>query len=485
MTADILFAVFYGAVLLSLFAYGANGYILLLYRRRFTPPEPAAPEPEAPERWPHVTVQLPVYNERDVVARILRSAAALRYAGQLDIQLLDDSTDDTVGIAARAIEELGVEGNRIKHIHRKDREGFKAGALARGLEQTNADLILILDADFVPPPDFLERAVPMFTSERTACVQTRWGHLNRSERSLTAGQALGIDVHFYVEQQARAAAGWPVAFNGSGGLWRREAIVDAGGWSADTLTEDLDLSYRAWLRGWKTVYADHIECPAEVPPRMSAFKAQQRRWARGSTSTAKKLLGAIWRSPASIGAKLQATLHLTHYTVHPLILASAVLAVPLGMVAPYHSRWWSLLPLLAMATGGPIAMAVAAFSEEKDTTRPLVREIAALMLLGTGLALSNTLAVFAGLFFRHGVFERTPKGGSGSSYFSASDRLGIAEVLCGLACLVLTIWLVGRGVFVMAPFLLLYAAGLGTVGFQTLREGTSSKVIAQTKEIEA
>lgn len=478
MTAEIIFAALYGAVLLALFAYGANGYVLLFFRRRFK-----APAPQVPERWPHVCVQLPVYNERDVVARVLRSAAALRYPGRIDIQLLDDSTDDTPAIAARVIEELEREGVSFQHIRRENREGFKAGALARGLDETDAELILILDADFVPRPDFLERAVAMFTSARVACVQTRWGHLNRNEGTLTKGQALGIDVHFYVEQRARAAAGWPVAFNGSGGLWRREALIDAGGWSADTLTEDLDLSYRAWLRGWKTVYADDIECPAEVPSRLTAFKAQQRRWARGSTATAKKLLGAVWRSDASVGAKLQATLHLTHYNVHPLILASAVLAVPLALLAPEHSRWWSLLPPLAMATGGPIAMALAALGEERGPSRRPVREIATLMILGTGLALSNTLAVAAGLACRHGVFERTPKGGATSSYFTASDRLGIAEILCALGCLALTIWLLERGIFAMTPFLLLYAAGLGSVGLLTVREGLSRNAGPRSKEV--
>ena len=480
MSANILFALFYGAVLLALFAYGANGYVLLFFRRRFN-----RPAPRAPERWPHVCVQLPVYNERDVVARVLRSAAALRYPGRMDIQLLDDSSDDTAAIAAGVIEELEETGVSIEHIRRANREGYKAGALAGGLDRTDADLILILDADFVPRPDFLERAVAMLGSERVACVQTRWGHLNRHERSLTTGQALGIDVHFYVEQRARAAAGWPVAFNGSGGLWRREALIDAGGWSADTLTEDLDLSYRAWLRGWETVYADDIECPAEVPTHMRAFKAQQRRWARGSTETAKKMLGPIWRSDASLGAKLQATLHLTHYCVHPLILTSAILAVPLALLAQEHSRWWSLLPPLAMATGGPIAMSLAAISEERGPSRRIVREIATLMILGTGLALSNTIAVLAGLVGRRGVFERTPKGGAGSSYLSMGDRLGMAEILCGLGCLASAAWLLDRGIYAMAPFLLLYAAGLGTVGIQTIREGLASRASPRSTEVEA
>ena len=482
MSAITLFAALYAAVLASLFAYGVNGYVLLFYRRRWR--DPSAPPPE---RWPDVTVQIPVFNERDVVGRVLDAAASLRYPGRLDIQLLDDSTDDTPRVAAPVLARLGSEGVQVQHIRRDAREGFKAGALAEGLGHTDAELLLLLDADFVPPEDFLMRAVPLFTAPEIACVQTRWGHLNREDRPLTRGQALGIDVHFYVEQRARAAAGWPVAFNGSGGLWRRSAIEDAGGWSADTLTEDLDLSYRAWLRGWRTVYADEIECPAEIPERMVAFKAQQRRWARGSTAVARKLLGPIWRARASLGAKVQATLHLTHYTVHPLILLSAVLAIPLGMLTPASSSWWTLLPPLAMATGGPVAMAIAAAREEGRPRRGLPREIATLMLLGTGLALSNTIAVVAGLVSPRGVFERTPKGGRSSSYLTATDRLGIAEVALAIGCALLALWLVARGIYTMSPFLLLYAAGLGRVGVATLREswGLGRQRAAMTEEVGA
>ncbi|NOY90397.1 MAG: glycosyltransferase [Deltaproteobacteria bacterium] len=465
MSALAVVAALYGVVLAALFAYGVNSYVLLARRRSWRAPVC----PQRTLNWPRVTVQIPVYNERDVATRVIEAAGRLRYAGAFDVQVLDDSTDDTVGMVADAVAALRARGVEASHVRRGHRRGFKAGALADALALTDAPFLLLLDADFVPPEDLLERCIPHFEQANVACVQTRWGHLNRDASALTRGQALGIDVHFSVEQRARAAAGWPVCFNGSGGVWRRAAIDAAGGWSADTLTEDLDLSYRAWLEGYRVVYLDDVVCPAEIPEHIGAFKAQQRRWARGSTATARKLLGRIWRSPASVGEKLQATLHLTHYNVHPLMLASALLALPLGWLAPAHSSWWTLLPPLALATGGPLAMAMATRAERGVSRRGLVSELVGLMILGTGLTLSNTGAVLAGLRDRAGVFERTPKGGRRSSY-AVADRLGVYELIAGALCAALAVWLVQRAIFSMAPFLMLYAAGLSCVGVATLRE---------------
>ncbi len=470
MSIVILFAIAYGAVLMALFAYGFNGYVLVTLRRRWTPPA----EIEI-EDWPHVVVQLPVYNERDVVTRVIEAVGRLRYPGRLTIQVLDDSTDDTPALVKAALDRLDHRDLTLQHVRREDRVGYKAGALAHGMTLTDAELVLILDADFLPEPDFLIETVPRLTSSDVACVQTRWGHLNRDHSALTRGQALGIDVHFAVEQRARAAANWPVAFNGSGGLWRREAIDDAGGWSGDTLTEDLDLSYRAWLRGWKTVYVDRVVCPAEIPETMLAFKAQQRRWARGSTAVARKLLGQIWRSPASFGCKLQATLHLTHYSVHPLILLSSLLALPLGWLAPTGSPLWMVLPVMAMATGGPMRMALAASADEGLPWSRRLRDLGRVMMLGTGLALSNTIAVAKGWFGGPAEFERTAKGGAGSSYRTTADRLGAGELLWAAGCAGGAVWLASRGVIVMVPFLLLYAAGLATVGIATLRETRAAR----------
>lgn len=465
MISAVVIGLGYAFVLVPLFLYGLNGYVLLFWRRRWK-----APARAQPTRWPAVTVQIPIYNERDVVSRAIEAAGRLRYAGPLDIQVLDDSTDDTAAIAATAVARLQARGVRATHVRRGHRDGFKAGALAHGMTLSDAELLLILDADFVPDPEFLVRAVPLFCDTDIACVQTRWGHLNRTATGFTRGQALGVDVHFAIEQRARAAANWTVAFNGTGGVWRRTALEDAGGWSADTLTEDLDLSYRAWLRGWRLVYADDIVCPAEIPEQMLAFKAQQRRWACGSTATARKLLGRVWRADVGLGAKLQATFHLTHYAVHPLILLSAALALPFGMIAPPGASLWTLLPALAMATGGPIGMALAAASESEPRRALRLRDVGAVVLIGTGLALSNSIAVLRGLSNKSREFRRTPKGGAESSYRAPPDLLGLAELGCAAACLVLAGWLAHRGIVTMVPFLLLYAAGLGHVGWVTIRE---------------
>jgi hypothetical protein len=295
-------------------------------------------------------------------------------------------------------------------------------------------------------------------------VQGRWTHLNRDDSPLTRAQALGIDVHFSIEQRARAAAGWPVSFNGSGGLWRRSALEEAGGWSADTLTEDLDLAYRAALCGARIVYADDLECPGELPTSLAAFKAQQRRWARGSTQVARKLLGPVWRSQLGLGAKVQATLHLLHYLVHPVLLASAALALPLCLTAPDAGALWTILAPLAMATGGPLAMALRTGRERGLPARALLRDTLVMVILGVGLAVSNSVAVVAALHGRRGIFERTPKGGRRSSYRSRPESLAAFEIATGMACLALGTWIAMRGVPSLVPFLALYGVGLLAVG---------------------
>src|SRR3989449_2644652 len=280
--------------------------------RRATPEAPPLPDPP-----PYVTVQLPLFNERYVAARLVRAVAALDYpADRLEIQVLDDSTDDTAEIVAGVVGELRAQGVRVAHCRRTVRTGFKAGALAEGLATARGEFIAIFDADFVPPRDFLRAALPHFT-ERVAVVQARWGHLNRSYSALTVAQALGMDGHFGVEQSARAGSGLLLNFNGTAGVWRKAAIIDAGGWQSDTLTEDLDLSYRAQLRGWRIVYRPGIVGPAELPVVITGFKSQQRRWAKGAIQTAVKLLPAIARAPFSLWTKYQAFIHLTYYMIYP------------------------------------------------------------------------------------------------------------------------------------------------------------------------
>ncbi len=457
----------YLLLLASMLAYSAHSLLLVIVHARSAR---RLPVPEWQET-PHVVVQLPVYNEENVVVRLLNAAAALDWPrDRLTIQLLDDSTDATSALALPVIQQLQADGVHVQHLRRVDRVGFKAGALADGLQHTDATFCAIFDADFVPPADFLRRAMGHFADPRLAAVQGRWTHLNRDWSRLTRAQALAIDGHFAIEQEARFAAGWCLNFNGSGGIWRRTAIEDAGGWSADTLTEDLDLSYRAQLRGWRLVLDRDLTCPAELPTTLAAFKAQQRRWATGSMQTARKLLPSIWRSDATVPAKLAATLHLTHYAVHPLSAATALASVPCvllpGLIAPPGPLWAVLLPF-GLTVLGPTTLYLYARRVLGLPVLAGVRDLGLLTLVGVGLTVSNTRAVLQAFQRPVLAFERTPKLGvvrAGdvvqTRYSVASDGLQVVELGLACYCLGAAIGLVWAGVYAVAPFLLLDAAGL-------------------------
>ncbi|HEY6355932.1 MAG TPA: glycosyltransferase, partial [Burkholderiaceae bacterium] len=316
-------AVGYLAILTALFVFGLNFAHLTWMATR----EPVAPASCVPDEWPAVTVQLPIYNELYVAQRLIRSVSAFDYPPHLlEIQVLDDSTDETTAVIARTIDEQRAAGRSITHVHRDERRGYKAGALAHGLTLAGGEFVAIFDADFVPPPDFLLNMVPVLMADPgLAFAQARWGHTNRDYSMLTSLQALAIDAHFAVEQYGRWRAGYWFNFNGTAGIWRRAALDDAGGWTNDTLTEDLDVSYRASLRGWRAAFVPSVEAPAEIPASFSAYRRQQHRWARGSFECAIKHLPSIWRSPAPWRRKVQATLHLTGYSIHLMLLSLAFL----------------------------------------------------------------------------------------------------------------------------------------------------------------
>lgn len=431
----------------------------------------AVPLPAAPEPWPAVTVQLPIFNERYVAGRLIEAVCALEYPrDRLEVQVLDDSTDDTRDIVAQLVARLRREGFDIHHLHRTDRRGFKAGALAAGLEVARGEYVAVFDADFVPPADFLSRSIPYFQDPRIGMVQARWGHLNRDYSLLTRIQAMLLDGHFVIEHAARNRSGCCFNFNGTAGVWRRRAIDEAGGWEHDTLTEDLDLSYRAQLGGWKFLFLPDLVVPAELPAEINAYKSQQRRWAKGSVQTARKLLGRVLRSNLPWRAKFEAFIHLTINSTFLLMIALTVLVFP-AMYLRRGDEMWKLLvidlPLfLAASVSVVVFYAVSQRAGGVDLGRRLAR-IPALMGVGIGLAVNNSRAVLAGLWQHGGVFHRTPKyriegpagGWRGKRYRLGTDLSLYIELLLAIyfaACFVLAfrfeMWL-------SIPFLYLFLHG--------------------------
>ncbi|HKQ59291.1 MAG TPA: glycosyltransferase [Candidatus Eisenbacteria bacterium] len=484
--ARLLALLGYVAAQILVLFYAAHRY-QLLWRWRHAR---AAPSPGAgftgPAAWPVVTVQLPVYNEARVVERLIDAAAALRYpAGRLEIQVLDDSTDETRAIAAAAVARHRARGIDIHHLCRPSRAGFKAGALAAGLARARGELLAIFDADFVPPAEFLERLVPRLTDPAIGMVQARWGHLNRRRSPLTAAQAALLDAHFLVEHPARAQAGLFFNFNGTAGVWRRNCIADAGGWSDDTVTEDLDLSYRAQLKGWRFAYDHRVVAPAEVPTDMEALKSQQRRWTRGAIQTARKLLPVVWRSPLPAAVKLEATFHLTGNAAYPLALALGLLLLPV-LLAPSSlpaALGWAIQALVAALGVIPVLLFLAVGRREAGAgLAETVRDVPAALILGIGLSVNNARAVLAGLSRRAGAWERTPKTGDTDRAPARGHRYPSARGLAGGAELLLAAWFVAVGVFAWradhhgaVPFAALLVAGLGSVGLGSLRASLAQR----------
>jgi len=442
-------------------------------------------------------VQLPVFNEIYVLDRLVEAACCLKHPRNLlEIQILDDSSDETASRARELAAEWRSRGVDIVCIHRDGREGFKAGALAAGLAAAKGEMIAVFDADFVPPPDFLETILPRFADPRVGMVQARWGHLNRDFSLLTRAQALLLDGHFTVEQAARAKSGRWFNFNGTAGVFRRSCIETAGGWRSDTLTEDLDLSYRAQLAGWRFAYSDEPPCPAELPVEMNALRSQQHRWVKGSVQTARRLLPAILRSGAGAAVKCEAFLHLTNNAAYLLLLLASLLLVPSLMIRRSMDSGFSLPDLLVFFAGTG-SFALFCLVSQDRLGRPLTRTLLTLpvvMALGAGLALSNGLAVLEALAGTPSPFRRTPKfriGAAGSArswrtlaYRGDPTRLAIVEALLALLFTLGSLWAAGEGMLMSLPFLLLFASGYGYVAGLTLLQGRGLTLRAR-KVIEA
>ena len=477
----LLLVVLYGLCLLFIAGFSLGQWQLARLARRATAAA-AAPLPPAPAAWPRVTVQLPLYNEQNVVERVIDAAAALDYpADRLHLQVLDDSTDATVALAAARVAYHAARGRRISHVRRADRAGYKAGALRHGLTETDGEFIAIFDADFVPDPDFLRRTVPYFLQDaRVGVVQARWGHLNENESLLTRLQAFGLNAHFLVEQVGRTFAGYFINFNGTGGVWRRACIEDAGGWHTDTLTEDLDLSYRAQLRGWRFVYRPDIVAPAELPAAMDALKSQQFRWNKGAAETARKHLGAVWRAPLPLATKLQASFHLLNSSVYLVILLMALLSVPLVFVRAHHPEFKNVFRLSSLFLVGFTPLIYYYYTAWRRA-RPGAAGgrfpgfFLLFLAVSMGLALHNARAVALGWLGRRTPFVRTPKAGTGPTPPVRRYRTGGVGPLVVLEGLLAAYFAVGLGFGVyfgdagLLPFHVLLTTGFAAVAYYSVR----------------
>jgi cellulose synthase/poly-beta-1,6-N-acetylglucosamine synthase-like glycosyltransferase len=468
-----------------LFIYGANCYLMIALFLRRQKTERAKAKAlfkdgeklfETPEALPHVTTQIPLYNEANVVERVIRTVAAMAYpADKHEIQILDDSNDETCAIVDALAKELKAVGHDISVVRRSDRTGFKAGALRYGMESCKGEYIAIFDADFVPPADFLHKLVPALKSDDTiSFVQARWGHLNPDSSLLTRAQRIGIDGHFMIEQCARSYNGLFLNFNGTAGLWRKEAIIDGGNWQDDTLTEDMDLSYRCQLAGWTAAYYPDVIVPAELPESYAAFKSQQFRWAKGSIQTALKIMPRVMRSKASLFAKVQAFLHMTHYCIHPLMATMALLALPILLKTHITLSIWQLIPFIAailISLTGPSALyCVSQFSQGHAKGWNLLH-LPGLVCIGVGIALSNTRAIFEAFIGINSPFVRTPKSGNNQKKYSfKANWFPMIEILMGVYCAFSFAYYLHAGKYIIGQFLLIYTLGFLIVGFRSLLE---------------
>ncbi|MCG3138667.1 MAG: hypothetical protein HJJLKODD_02535 [Phycisphaerae bacterium] len=477
----------YLLVLLVVCIYGFHRYVLvyLYYKHKHLSPTLTSCFRELPK----ITIQLPMFNERYVAKRVIEQACAVEYpSDRLEIQVLDDSTDDTTEIARETVERMRAEGHDIVLLHRTNRVGFKAGALQEGLAVAKGEFLCIFDADFIPPRDVLLDTVHHFTDAQVAMLQTRWDHVNRDQSVLTQAQAVLLDGHFVMEHGARNRSGRFINFNGTAGIWRKSAIADAGGWQHDTLTEDLDLSYRAQLRGWRFIFLDSTRVPAELPPEMLAFKAQQHRWTKGGAQTCKKLLPTVLASNCPWPVKVEAFFHLTSNVVYLFVTLLSLLLFPAIYlklhIFPEQSwqRYVVDLMLLGLATFSASTFYIASQRELRRGWWDSIKYIPAIMSLGIGIAINNSRAMLQGFFGQVGEFVRTPKYGATEQQRGLQRKDQIyriksdfhwqpwIELFMGfymIMCLVLS--LMGPGGWFGAPFLFLFAAGYLYVGFSSLR----------------
>jgi len=484
----------YFFVLIILAVYGWHRYYLvwLYMKHRGNEPRPGPPLDPPPV----VTIQLPLYNEVYVADRLIEAVAAIDYPrDRLEIQVLDDSTDETRNIADLAVRRLSEQGFDIKYYHRADRRGFKAGALEEGLKTARGEFVAIFDADFIPKSNFLMDLMPYFTDAKIGMVQARWGHINEDYSLLTKIQAILLDGHFILEHGARNRSGCFFNFNGTAGVWRRAAIDDAGGWQHDTLTEDLDLSYRAQLRGWRFVFVSGVIAPAEVPVEMNGFKSQQHRWAKGSIQTCRKLLPTILRSNLPFRVKAEAFFHLTANFNYILMCVLSILMFP-AMVIRYNMGWYEMLlidiPLFFAATFSFCNFYTVCQREIHKDWRSRIKYVPFLMSVGIGLSINNTRAVFEALFRKESEFARTPKyriEADADEWVSKKYRQSVAiqplvELVLGLYFTWTVFYALANQIYGTLPFLVLFQVGFLYTGILSIvQQYAGDAVVLKTQVV--
>ncbi len=482
--SDWALLIAYLSVVGLLAIYGSHRYMMvwLYFRHRRNPPAPPRRFDES--ELPHVTVQLPVFNEMYVVERLIDAVCALEYPrDRFEVQVLDDSTDETVEISRRKVEEWRARGVDAVLVRRPNRRGFKAGALSDGLKTAKGELIAIFDADFVPLPDMLRKTVDFFTDAGVGLVQTRWAHLNRDYSLLTELEGIVLDGHLQIEQTARFRSGRFFNFNGTGGVWRRAAIDEAGGWHDDTLTEDLDLSFRSQLKGWRFVYLPDVVSPAELPADMNAYKTQQGRWTQGAAQTSRKLLGTVLRAAIPLKCKIEAVFQLTMNSAYILMVLLCVLMLP-ALAIRFERGWiaWALIdvPFFVAATTSIFTFYL--YSQREIYPRDWISRVPYIpfvVSLGIGMSLVNAKCWIAGLLGQPGEFVRTPKHGiegrrgswADKRYSSIQSLLPALELAFAAYFSVVVWFAASEGRWLTVPFLGLFLFGFLYVGTMSLVHG--------------
>ena len=473
----------YFAVMILLSFYGVHRYTMCY--RYFKHKKNYDPNP--PQHFtelPRVTVQLPIFNEQFVIDRLIEAVCAMEYPRErLEIQVLDDSTDETEQVAAGIVNRYAALGHPIVYLHRTNRHGFKAGALDEGLKVAKGEFVAIFDADFVPPPDWLMKVIHHFAEPDVGMVQTRWAHLNRDYSMLTQIEAILLDGHFVLEHGSRVRTGEFFNFNGTAGMWRRKAIEDGGGWQHDTLTEDTDLSYRAQMAGWRFKYLPEVECPSELPIEMTAFKTQQARWAKGLIQTSIKILPTVFRSKMPWRAKFEALHHLTCNLSYPLMVVMSAFLMP-AMICRFYQGWFQMLLIdVPLFTASSFSIAVFYMMSQRElfpkTWKKTILYLPLLMAVGIGLTVTNTKAVMEALFGIKSAFVRTPKyrvaqKGQKSQAAKYRKRLKLApwiELLLGFYFFLAILYTFSNQNYFTAPFLILFVVGYWYTGLMSLLQG--------------